>query len=107
MYWHISYIPFQNLSQVVTKCLTEASNKGYTSIVFPALGTGTLKYPRDETARTMLQTISSFKWANPSTSLRDVRIAVYQKDTQTLRVRKECLTTVIAVVFYSNAREST
>ena len=71
---------------MVTKCLTEASNKGYTSIVFPALGTGKLNYPRDETARTMLETADGFQRSNPLTSLRDVRIVVYQKDTQTVQV---------------------
>ena len=77
----------QNLGEVVTKCLTEASNAGYTSLVFPALGTGKLAYPRDETARTMLEAIDGFEQFNPSTSLRDIRIVVYQKDAQTVQVR--------------------
>ena len=67
----------QNLSEVVTKCLTKASKKGCVSIVFPALGTGNLNYPAHETARIMLETIDTFQQSNPSTSLRDVRIVVF------------------------------
>ena len=80
-------VSVQNLSEVVTKCLTEASNTGYTSLVFPALGTGNLQYPQDESARTMLEAIDRFQRANPSTSVKDVRIVVYQKDIQTVKVR--------------------
>lgn len=80
-------VSVQNLSEVVIKCLTEASNTGYTSLVFPALGTGNLQYPRDESARTMLEAIDRFQRANPSTSVKAVRIVVYQKDIQTVQVR--------------------
>ena len=71
---------------MVTKCLRKASNTGYTSLVFPALGTGRLSYPQDETACIMLEAVDRFQWANAFTSLRDVRIVVYQKDQQTVQV---------------------
>ena len=81
-------VSVQNLSKVVTKCLTMASNKGYTSLVFPALGTGKLVYPRDVSARIMLEAIDEFQRDNPLTSVRDVRIVIYQKDRQTFQVRQ-------------------
>ena len=87
--WHNPFFTVysvQNLSEVVTKCLRKASNTGYTSLVFPALGTGKLAYSRDETAHIMLEAIDEFEQFNPSTSLRDIRIVVYQKDTQTIQV---------------------
>ena len=80
-------VSVQNLSEVVTKCLTEASNTGYTSLVFPALGTGKLVYPRDVSARIMLEAIDEFQRANLWTSVRDVRIVIYQ-DRQTFQVRQ-------------------
>nr|KAG5699798.1 hypothetical protein BaRGS_013518 [Batillaria attramentaria] len=80
----------KTLEQTVTKCLTEASNSGHTSIAFPALGTGNMNYPRDAVAHTMIDAVSQFQQANPTTSLREVRIVVYHKDTQTSQVfRKE------------------
>lgn len=80
-------VSVQNLSEVVIKCLMEASNTGYTSLVFPALGTGLLEYPPHDTAHIMLEAIDGFQRANPSTSLRDVRIVVYKKDVQLVQVK--------------------
>ena len=89
--WYSPYVTLavsvQDLSKVVTKCLTKASKAGYTSLVFPALGTGKLVYPRDVSARIMLKAIDEFQRANLWTSVRDVRIVIYQ-DRQTFQVRQ-------------------
>jgi O-acetyl-ADP-ribose deacetylase (regulator of RNase III) len=78
----------QSLAGLVNKCLTLASGYNCKSIVFPALGTGNLRYPPAETAHIMLDTINNFLRTNPSTSLNDVRVIVYQKDANTYQVMK-------------------
>lgn len=75
----------QVLNDVVTKCLSEASRQGYTSLAFPVLGTGNLGFPAPVVAQTMLGAISQFEQTMPSTSLRDVRIVVYPADTRNLQ----------------------
>jgi poly [ADP-ribose] polymerase 10/14/15 len=77
----------QKLTTVVTKCLTEANSRGFKSLVFPALGTGNLKYPQEETATVMLQAIDCFQLDNPSTSLKDIKIVIHKQDSKTLQVK--------------------
>ena len=78
----------QILHHLVTSCLSAASHGGFSSIAFPALGTGQLGYPRDAVAQTMLTAIDTFQRSNPSTSLREVRIVLYPKDKQTIQVNQ-------------------
>ncbi|KAK7110288.1 hypothetical protein V1264_014185 [Littorina saxatilis] len=75
----------ENLREVVTMYLTKASSQRSISMNLSFLDTGQLSYPRDETARIMLDTVDTFQRASPSTSLRDVRIVVKHKDTQALQ----------------------
>ncbi|XP_046562803.1 protein mono-ADP-ribosyltransferase PARP14-like isoform X2 [Haliotis rubra] len=73
------------LQTLVAKCLKKASDKQYRSIAFPALGTGNLGYPRDVVAKTMMETMEQFGQDNPTTSLQEVKIVVYHKDTATIK----------------------
>ncbi|KAH3835074.1 hypothetical protein DPMN_108413 [Dreissena polymorpha] len=63
--------------QVITSCLQQAAKDGLTSICFPALGTGRLKYPPFHAARYTLTAISAFLSDNPNTSIQTVIIAVH------------------------------
>jgi poly [ADP-ribose] polymerase 10/14/15 len=81
----------QVLGEVVDKCLTGASDKRYTSLVFPALGTGQLRYPSEEMAQVMLETIDGFQKSHPSTTLRDIRIVIYHLDSSNIKAFKETL----------------
>ena len=64
-----------------------ASNRRFTSIGFPAMGTGNLHFPRDIVAESMFSTVIEFSKANPNTSLKDVRFILYDKDLPTVEVR--------------------
>ena len=55
--------------------------------MFSAMGTGQLKYPRETVAMVMYQTVIEFDSKNPKTSLKDVQFVLYQKDTETIKVR--------------------
>ncbi|CAC5406004.1 PARP10_14_15 [Mytilus coruscus] len=75
------------LSKCVTSCLQRAST--YTSIVFPALGTGNFNYPRDIVAKTMYDCVHQFDLSN--TSLKDIRFLCYDNDTIGAFEREEML----------------
>ncbi|KAL3863199.1 hypothetical protein ACJMK2_004965 [Sinanodonta woodiana] len=72
------------LTTFMNNCLSEADQRKLTSIAFPALGTGTLKYPKDVVAREMFNCVSDFLTKNASTSLVAVYFVVYQEDLETL-----------------------
>ena len=55
------------------------------SIAFPAIGTGTLNFPRAEVAETYFDEIISFNQKNPTTSLKEVRFVLYDQDHQTVQ----------------------
>lgn len=71
---------FQIIAKCVSSCLLQASK--YKSIVFPALGTGQLRYPRHLVAETMYKCVSQFD--QNKTSLKEVKFLCY--DDETIRV---------------------
>ena len=56
-----------------------------TSIAFPAIGTGTLQFPRSEVAEIYFDEIKSFDQRNPATSLKEVRFVLYDQDQPTVQ----------------------
>ncbi|XP_067933230.1 protein mono-ADP-ribosyltransferase PARP14-like [Watersipora subatra] len=75
----------QNLIRIVGKCLTMASSHNHQSIAFPALGTGNLRYPEAEVAKTMIEAVLEYADGNPNSSLKDVKIVIYYLDHKTQR----------------------
>ncbi|KAK3598397.1 hypothetical protein CHS0354_019800 [Potamilus streckersoni] len=73
------------LHELMKKCLDECEKGGFTSIAFPALGTGILNYPRHIVAKEMFQHIYTYSRDNPSSSIKEVRFVVYQKDQSTIK----------------------
>jgi poly [ADP-ribose] polymerase 10/14/15 len=69
-------------------CLTLANASKYTSIAFPALGTGALGFPADTVAQIMFETVDAFEAKHPDTSLRTVRFVVWSEDKATARVSR-------------------
>ncbi|KAK3598400.1 hypothetical protein CHS0354_019803 [Potamilus streckersoni] len=70
---------------LMKKCLDQCNKDGFTSIAFPALGTGNLGYPKDFVAKEMFQYISNYGKDDPSSSVKDVRFVVYQRDLPTIQ----------------------
>lgn len=70
----------------MANCLETANKAGFTSIAFPALGTGNLGYPKTEVARMMFSNVEVFGRNNPTTSIKDVRFVIYEKDIEVLKV---------------------
>ena len=69
--------PEQVLYNFVKKCLESASKHSCTSIAFPALGTGYLKFPPDLAASKVIQAIKDFQSKQPQTTLSEVKIVIF------------------------------
>lgn len=67
----------QKLESVVDKCLQEASRRQFSSMAIPALGTGVLGFPRDVAANTIISTVNRFQQTSPKTSLKEVKVVVF------------------------------
>jgi len=55
------------------------------TIAFPAIGTGTLQFPRAEVAEIYFDEVVSFNQKNPATSLKEVRFVLYDQDHPTVQ----------------------
>ena len=71
----------------VEACLCMASIKELSSIVFPALATGTLCYPADKEARTVLKATREFFAQMPHSSLKWVTFVCYHKNLSVAKVK--------------------
>ena len=69
---------------MVEKLLTKASQDGMKSIAFPALGTGTLGFPKDLVARVMVDSVFKFSKANSSTNTKEIHFVTYHLDKETV-----------------------
>ncbi|KAL3863208.1 hypothetical protein ACJMK2_004974 [Sinanodonta woodiana] len=87
--WNDDGSTILNMRNFMNNCLSEADQRKLTSIAFPALGTGTLKYPKDVVAREMFNCVSDFLTKNADTSLVDVYFVVFQKDLETFMAFEE------------------
>lgn len=70
----------------MTKCLDTANVSSYTSIVFPAIGTGHLGYPRDRVAAIMYQTVLNHFRENDGTNVEEVKFVCFNNDSNTIKV---------------------
>lgn len=76
----------QNIEVLMHKCLEFASSQGYSTVAFPAFGTGILKYPADVVAGQMFCSVPKFKLQMPTSSLKEVLFVIYPQNKPTLTV---------------------
>ncbi|XP_013392895.1 uncharacterized protein LOC106160757 [Lingula anatina] len=60
----------QTLSRLMSQCLEQAHQDGVSSIAFPALGTGNLKFPKDVVADVMFKEALQFSAKNSQTKVK-------------------------------------
>ena len=70
----------QVLRGIIRKCLNEVHRRKLVSIAIPAIGTGNLGYPRDRVAAVSFDEVLAFSKSNPSSTLKEVHLVVYDKD---------------------------
>ena len=75
----------KNVEHIVKSCLVEADKHGFTSVAFPAIGTGFLKYPTKTVASTMFNTVENFTKSNKTSCVKVVRCVVYTDDATTFK----------------------
>eukprot|EP00118_Oscarella_pearsei_P014064 m.118188 g.118188 ORF g.118188 m.118188 type:complete len:2360 (+) comp37639_c0_seq1:113-7192(+) len=78
--WHSRKSATSNVSslqQSVFECLKRADGSGYTSISFPALGTGNLGFPDKESASALFEAAADFSSQSPAPSLQNIRVVVF------------------------------
>lgn len=76
----------QLLDKIITDAMNYASQKGFSSVALPAMGTGNLQFSRDVVAEMMFNSMIEFSKKNPGTSVKDVRFVLYDKDQSTIDV---------------------
>ncbi|XP_067864170.1 protein mono-ADP-ribosyltransferase PARP14-like isoform X2 [Heptranchias perlo] len=68
------------LRTIIQKCLENVHESKYKSISFPAIGTGNLKFPKNTVAQMFFEGITTFSKANPTSTLKEVKLIIYDKD---------------------------
>ncbi|XP_052266746.1 protein mono-ADP-ribosyltransferase PARP14-like isoform X2 [Dreissena polymorpha] len=78
------------LRDFMLECLRKADRHSKKSIVFTSMGTGGyLGYPRETVASLMYGTVVEFDSSYTATSLQEVNILLYSKDTDTVKAFEE------------------
>ncbi|XP_066497154.1 protein mono-ADP-ribosyltransferase PARP9 [Hoplias malabaricus] len=70
----------QILHNVIIQCLEKAHSKSFTSISFPAIGTGNLGFQKEEVSEIMIHAVAEFAKKNTGSNL-DVFFVIFPKDT--------------------------
>lgn len=81
---------------LVFNCLIKASEKRYTSIAFPALGTGVLKYPVQHVVQLMYKAIRLFNEGKGTGSISEIIIVIYPETKLSV---KQVLFTFLKLLF--------
>ncbi|XP_056323301.1 protein mono-ADP-ribosyltransferase PARP14 isoform X2 [Danio aesculapii] len=74
------------LSQIIRNCLKNAETQRMNSIVFPAIGTGNLGFPKDLVAKIILTEVQQFN----TTNLKMVTVIVHPSDKESVK----CFTSI-------------
>lgn len=77
----------QVLEDVMDTCLSKAEQHQQSSIVFSAIGTGNLGFPKPLVVSTMLDSVFKFSTKRSSKHIQEVVFALHPKDTQTIQVQ--------------------
>ncbi|KAI4875643.1 hypothetical protein NFI96_025981 [Prochilodus magdalenae] len=75
----------KDLEGIVDKSLAEAEQRQQGSIVFPAIGTGQLGFPKSLVASLMLDSVLKFSKTRSSQHVQKVVFALHPTDTQTIQ----------------------
>lgn len=80
----------------ISKCLKELDSQKLSSIAFPGLTTGFLKFPKNVASKNACRAIARYIDNNPNTSLKEVRFVIHPEDKETFKV-KTGITLIIRV----------
>lgn len=69
------------MEEIVLKCLKACDSKGASTIAFPALGAGALKYPPKVVAKAMINAVQNYNQTNRTTCIKEVKFVLYMDET--------------------------
>ena len=81
LWFTILYCFLQILRNLVHKCMKECVRLRVTSIAFPAIGTGNLRFPNNVVAKVMVEAISNFLSSHKNSSFKAVYLVIFMADT--------------------------
>lgn len=73
--------------QFISQCLKELDNQKLSSIAFPGITSGFLKFPKNVASKNACRALAQYIDANPSTSLKEVRFVIHPEDNDTFKVK--------------------
>lgn len=76
------------IKETTSKCLQKVNEMGHSSIGFPAIGTGTLKFPPKIVAKAMFEAAVEFGHKNPYCHVKDVVFILHEKDQVVAKVSR-------------------
>ncbi|XP_073710890.1 protein mono-ADP-ribosyltransferase PARP14-like [Misgurnus anguillicaudatus] len=74
------------LENIIDECLNQAEQRQQKSIVFSAIGTGNLGFPKDVVIGSMLDLALKFSSKRGTRNVQEVAFALHPKDAQTIQV---------------------
>ena len=76
------------LRNIIKNCLKKCNLSGKKSIAFPAIGTGTLGFPHDNSAKIFFEETKEFGQRISDCSIKEVSFVVYNQDDQSIQAFK-------------------
>uniref|UniRef100_A0A8W8JYQ1 Poly [ADP-ribose] polymerase n=1 Tax=Magallana gigas TaxID=29159 RepID=A0A8W8JYQ1_MAGGI len=71
--------------QFISKCLKELDSQKLSSIAFPGLTSGFLKFPKNVASKNACRALAQYIDANPNTSLKEARFVIHPEDNDTFK----------------------
>ncbi|XP_068921027.1 protein mono-ADP-ribosyltransferase PARP14-like [Petaurus breviceps papuanus] len=68
------------MEDIITECLETAASQSLTSITFPAIGTGNLRFPKNIFAKLILSQVFKFSSSGPLKTLKEVCFLLHPSD---------------------------
>jgi len=74
----------ENIKVAIYDCLNRCNHFRLDSLAFPALGTGSLRYPADVTAKSMFKHVKSWLGENSNVGMKLISFVVFPNDTKSV-----------------------
>ena len=76
------------MERLVTSILDDVEKTGYSSVAFPLIGTGALRYSKEDVVTVLAKCVEEFRSRKPASTLRKVTIVALDTDEEAVRIVK-------------------
>ena len=74
------------MERLVTRILDDVEQTGYSSVAFPLIGTGALRYSKEDVVTVLAKCVEEFRSRKPASTLRKVIIVALDTDKEAVRI---------------------